>query len=160
VVSKSVVSVAIWQAKKKGNLVMLLNHNGYLNYNLPQNWCAEYVDELLLIYNPDGNGAMTISFFNILDNGKSIDEQISICAKKFIDKNNVKLKGVLIITGSKDTKLVLQGSGTTLENDFIRIWVVANSQKLVFVSYESDKISDEVRFVIKLLAVWNLCKLL
>lgn len=42
---------------------MTLNHNEYLNYTLPNNWCAEEDIDNLLLYNPSGNGAITTSFF-------------------------------------------------------------------------------------------------
>lgn len=124
---------------------MLLNHNKYLNYQLPTNWCAEYVDELLLLYDPNGFGVMTLSFFNKIESEKSIDEQISICAKKFINKNNITLFKPLIITGSEETKIILQGTGNTLKNDFIKIWVVAKSSKIIFITYESEEKSDELQ---------------
>ena len=45
---------------------MTLNHNEYLNYTLPNNWCAEEDIDNLLLYNPSGNGSITTSFFNVL----------------------------------------------------------------------------------------------
>lgn len=56
----------------------MLNHNEYLNYTLPTNWCAEESMANLLIYNHSGSGAITISFFNTLITKDSLDEQISI----------------------------------------------------------------------------------
>ena len=38
------------------------NHNGYLDYSLPRSWCAEEDTDNLVLYNPGGNGAITISF--------------------------------------------------------------------------------------------------
>ena len=70
---------------------MIRNHNEYLNYMLPNNWCAEEDTDNLLLYNPSGNGAITISFFSVLNTEESLDEQISILAKRFIDKNNIKI---------------------------------------------------------------------
>ena len=55
---------------------MVQNYNEYLNYTLPKNWCAEEEMDNLLLYNPNGNGAITISFFNVLNTEKSLDEQI------------------------------------------------------------------------------------
>ena len=48
---------------------MTLNHNEYLNYTLPNNWCAEEDIDNLLLYNPSGNGAITTSFFIDLIDG-------------------------------------------------------------------------------------------
>ena len=50
---------------------MMLNHNEYLNYTLPNNWCAEEDIDNLLLYNPSGNGAITTSFFNVLKTKES-----------------------------------------------------------------------------------------
>ena len=70
---------------------MTLNHNEYLNYTLPNNWCAKEDIDNLLLYNPSGNGAITTSFFNVLKTKESLDEQMSILAKRFIDQNNINL---------------------------------------------------------------------
>ena len=51
---------------------MMFNHKEYLNYTLPNSWCAEYDTNNLLLYNPNGNGAMTISFFNVLSSKEYI----------------------------------------------------------------------------------------
>ncbi len=65
---------------------MHFSHEGYFTYELPNGWCSEDSGENLLIYDPNGDGAMTISFFSIFDMNKSLDEHISIMAKKFVDK--------------------------------------------------------------------------
>lgn len=43
---------------------MIHNHNRYLNYMLPDSWCAEEDADNLLLYDPNGDGAMTISLHN------------------------------------------------------------------------------------------------
>ena len=63
----------------------MCNYNGYLNYSLPKKWCAEEDIDNLLLYNPKGNGAITISFFSILDTEEPLNMQISVMAKRFID---------------------------------------------------------------------------
>lgn len=65
---------------------MLLNHNGYLYYELPDYWCSEENADNLLLYNPDGEGAITLSFFNVLDTSSSLDGQVVTLSKRFIDK--------------------------------------------------------------------------
>ena len=90
---------------------MMLNHNEYLNYTLPNNWCAEEDIDNLLLYNPSGNGAITTSFFNVLKTKESLDEQISILAKRFIDQNNINLHSSLILF-NRDGKTILYGTGT------------------------------------------------
>ena len=122
----------------------MLNHNEYLNYDLPNNWCAEENANDLTIYNPKGNGAITISFFNVLNIEKSLDEQISILAKSFINQNNIKLHSPLIIF-NRDTKTIMNGTGTTLDGWFIKLWIVAKHPKIVFATYQSEKKNTEVK---------------
>lgn len=122
----------------------MLNHNQYLNYALPNNWCAEEDMENLFLYNPDGNGAMTISFFNVLNTEESLDEQISILAKRFIDKNNINLHAPLILF-NREGKAILYGTGATCDSWFVKIWVVAKYPKIVFATYQSECKNSEVQ---------------
>lgn len=123
---------------------MMRNHNGYLNYVLPNNWCAEEDVDNLLPYNPRGNGAITISFGGVLSTKESLDEQISIMAKRFIDKNDINLHSSLVLF-NKDGKTILYGTGTTSDGWFIKLWVVAKPPKIVFATYQSERKSTEVK---------------
>lgn len=123
---------------------MMLEHNEYFNYILPNNWCAEEDMDTLLLYNPNGSGAITISFFNVFDTMYTLDEQISILAKRFIDQNNINLHSPLILF-NKDCKTILGGTGTTLDGWFIKLWVVAKHPKIVFATYQSERKSVEVK---------------
>ena len=123
---------------------MMRNHNGYLNYMLPTNWCAEEDMDNLLLYNPSGNGAITISFFNVLNTEESLDEQISILAKRFIDKNTISLHSPLVLF-NKGGKTILYGTGITSDGWFIKLWVIARHHKIVFATYQSERKSAEVK---------------
>ena len=123
---------------------MTLNHNEYLNYTLPNNWCAEEDIDNLLLYTPSGNGAITTSFFNVLKTKESLDEQMRILAKRFIDQNNINLHSPLILF-NRDGKAILYGTGTTSDGWFIKLWVVAKYPKIVFATYQSERKSAEVK---------------
>ena len=123
---------------------MIFNHNEYLNYTLPNNWCAEEDMDNLILYNPIGNGAITTSFFNILNTKESLDEQISILAKRFIDQNDINLHSPLILF-NREGKTILHGTGTTSDGWFIKLWLVAKYPKIVFATYQSEQKSNEVR---------------
>lgn len=123
---------------------MKFNHNGYLNYELPDNWCDEEDNDNLLMYNPDGDGAITLSFLNVLNGEKSLAEHISIIAKKFIDQNNINLHSPLILF-NRDGKTILWGTGTTSDNWFIKLWIVAKYPKIVLATYLSEQKNDEVK---------------
>jgi len=122
----------------------MFKYNEYLKYELPDNWCAENDKENLLIYNPNGRGALTVSFFNILDVEETLDEQISILAKKFIDRNKINLHAPLILF-NKEGKTILYGMGTTGDGWFVKIWVVAKKPKIILATYQSERKSREVK---------------
>ena len=86
---------------------MIINYNNYLNCELPDNWCFEEWDEGLNIYNPEGEGALTLSFFNILALERTVTEQISIMAKKFFDQNNIASNGSFVVCPSKENTCFL-----------------------------------------------------
>ena len=123
---------------------MIFIHNEYFKCELPDKWCAEESSDNLLLYHPDGSGAMTLSFLNVLNIGLSLDEQVSILAKRFIDRNDIKLSSSFILL-NKDGKTILHGSGTTLDSWFIKLWIVAKYPKIVFVTYESEKKDKEIK---------------
>lgn len=123
---------------------MKFNYSDFLEYTLPDNWCAEQGIDNLHLYNPDGKGAITLSFFDVLNTEETIDEQISILAKRFIDQNSIYLHLPLILF-NKESKTVLYGSGTTADGWFIKLWVVAKRPKIVFATYQSDKKNTEVK---------------
>ena len=124
---------------------MVYFHEDYFTYELPNGWCSEEDGESLLIYNPSGDGAITISFFSVLDMDKTLDEHISIMAKKFVDKNKISLHGPFILCGSKESKITLYGTGTTFDNWFIKIWVVARYPKIAFATYQSERKTSEAK---------------
>ena len=123
---------------------MIHNHNRYLNYMLPDSWCAEEDADNLLLYDPNGDGAMTISFFSVLNTKETLNEQISILAKNFIDKNNIAMHAPMILF-NKDGNTILHGTGTTPDDWFIKLWVVARTPKIVFATYQSERKSSEVK---------------
>lgn len=123
---------------------MLHNHNGYLNYELPDNWCVEENSDELFMYNPDGNGAMTTTFYNVLNTEDSLVEQISVLAKRFIDRNGINVHSPLVIF-VQDGKTILCGTGITPDNWFVKLWVVAKHPKIVFVTYQSEQKNTEIK---------------
>lgn len=132
----------------------MCNYNGYLNYSLPKKWCAEEDTDNLLLYNPKGNGAITISFFSILDSEEPLNMQISVMAKRFIDDNNISLHSPLVLC-DRDGKTILYGTGTTADGWFIKLWVVAKYPKIVFPHTKANEKVKKLRYVIQSLTVLN-----
>ena len=124
---------------------MIISHRDYLSFELPKDWCADDDGENLLIYSPNGKGAITISFFNILEMKETLDEHISIMAKKFIDQNEIILSDPLILYGTAENKITLYGTGVTSDSWFIKLWIVARYPKVVFATYHCEKKTSEVK---------------
>ena len=122
---------------------MIFRHNVYLDYELPGNWCAEEDGDNLFLYNPDGNGAITISFINVLSSVKSLEEQMSTLAKGFVAQNNISIHGQFICL-CKEHKKILCGTGTSSDGWFIKLWIVAKFPKIVFATYHSEQKNWEV----------------
>ena len=92
---------------------MTFVHDDYLKYEIPSDWCAEENEDTLLIYDPDGEGAIVTSFFSLMDADVLLEERICIMAKEFIDNNLIKLKEPLILMNSSCGKVILRGTGRT-----------------------------------------------
>ena len=123
---------------------MMMNHNEYLNYELPDNWQAEENADNLLLYDPNGEGAITISFYSILDAEQSLVERVSVMAKRMIDQQHIKLNSHLIML-NREGKTILYGEGTTPDHWYIKLWFVAQSRKIVFATYFSERKNFEVK---------------
>jgi len=129
---------------------MNINHSDYLNFEIPSKWVVEEDGDTTSIYDNNGEGSLTMSFYTVMEFQNSLDEHISIMAKKFIDSNKIKLHNPLILDGTKKNKTVLYGTGATSDNWFIKIWIAAKLPKIVFVTYQSEKKTSEVKKVDKI----------
>ena len=132
---------------------MTFVHDDYLKYEIPSDWCAEENEDTLLIYDPDGEGAIVTSFFSLMDADVLLEERICIMAKEFIDNNLIKLKEPLILMNSSCGKVILRGTGRTSDEWFIKIWIIANNissfsfaknPKIVFSTYQAAKKTKEL----------------
>ena len=120
-----------------------LNHNGYLDYEIPLHWVAEEDDDTLAVYDPDGEGAMTASFYNMLAD-RSIDEQITVMAKKFTEQNAITVDKSMFFIHGGEKKTVLCAAGITQDKWFVKLWVAAKKPKIVMITYQSPKKTKEI----------------
>ena len=118
---------------------MNIKHGNYLDYEIPSNWIVEEDNDTTSVYDNNGDGSLTMSFFTVMGLQNTLDEHISIMAKKFIDNNQIILHNPLILDGTKKGKTLLYGTGTTSDNWFIKIWIAAKLPKVVFATYQSEK---------------------
>lgn len=120
-------------------------YNDYLQYELPSNWCTEEDGEQLFIYHPNGSGAIVASFYYLEDSKKMLEENISVMAKKFVDQNKISLFNPFILYTSKDDQSIIYGSGTTEDNWFVKLWIIAKYPRVMVATYNSEKETDELK---------------
>lgn len=130
---------------------MKVKHKDYLIYEIPNNWTIDEDNEYTTIYNDNGNGALVLSFYTIMEIQNNLDEHISIMAKKFIKNNLIKLNTPLILDGTNEGKKILYGTGETLDNDFFKIWLIAKYPKVIIATYNSKKKTQELKCIDKII---------
>ena len=130
---------------------MKFKHRNYFNYEVPIGWSVDENDDSTSVYNTEGEGALTMSFYTFMEIQETLDEHISIMAKKFIVNNQIKLNASFILDGTRKDKKVLYGTGITTDNWFIKIWVIAKYPKVILATYQSEKKTLEIKKVDKLI---------
>ena len=125
--------------------------NEYFTYEMPEGWITEEGDGCFSLYNPSGKGALTLSYYYFTEDFTSdlnsigaLDSQISVMAKQFSENNEIVMDNPFIIY-SKDDKRIIYGTGKTLDNWFIKIWIVADYTQMILASYESKKNNKETK---------------
>lgn len=94
---------------------MLIQHDHYLTYEIPENWTVEESCDSTIIYDKGGEGAF------IFDN-------------------------------TQKDKTVLYGSGNTVDHWFIKLWLIAKEQKIIFATYQSETQTAELECIEKIVS--------
>ena len=131
---------------------MKIKHKNYLIYEIPNDWIIEEDNDCTTIYNNNGNGALILSFYTILELQNSLDEHISIMAMKFIEKNEIKMGTPLILEGNSKDKKILHGTGKFSDGDFFKIWIIAKYPKVIVATYNSKKKTTEIKDIDKIIS--------
>ena len=126
---------------------MLIRHKDYLTFEMPNTWVIEEGNEATSIYDNNGEGALTLSFYTIMELQNTIEEHVTIMAKDFFNQNNIKLHHSFILDCTKKDKVVICGIGNTQDDWFIKIWVLGKYPRVVLATYESEKKTSEVKKV-------------
>lgn len=121
-----------------------MNYGNFLSFNLPEGWCAESNLNNLYLYHPNGTGALTISHIDLTNTDNCLDEQMSILAKRFVDRNKITLHAPLIFI-KKAEKALLYGTGSTSDGWFVKLWLIAKQPKIVLATYQSNKKNKEIK---------------
>ena len=123
---------------------MTYAHSDYLKYTIPDGWIAEEEDDILTIYSPDGEGAMTLSFYSLVDYSQDVVNHISTMASRFVEQNDIVLNGAMRVHVSKENKAVLHGEGKTSDGWYTKLWILAQKPKIILATYDVQEKNDEI----------------
>ena len=131
---------------------MLIQHDHYLTYEIPENWTVEESCDSTIIYDKGGDGALILSFYTISDMRKTLEEHLCFMVKRFVDENNILLHKAFIFDNTQKDKTVLYGSGNTVDHWFIKLWLIAKEQKIIFATYQSETQTAELECIEKIVS--------
>ncbi len=131
---------------------MKIKHKDYLTYEIPQKWTFEEEDDITIIYNDNGNGALILSFYSNMEAKDNIDEQISIMAKKFVESNKIKIDKPFILEENQKDKKILYGTGKLPDGYFFKMWIIAKYPKIIIATYNSEKETEEIKDIDKIIS--------
>ena len=115
-----------------------------LKYNLPEQWVAEENGDNLFIYNPDGEGAITISAYNMINMNAPQIETVLNLFQDFVAKNGISLDTPTAISYYVDSKLITTGIGRSCDQWFIKIWCICQYYKILLATYLAEKATEEI----------------
>ena len=130
---------------------MKIKHKDYLIYEIPNNWEIEETEKTTSIFKNNGDGALTLSFYTIMEIENTLEEHIRIMAKDFIDRNKIKLDNSLILYGTKKDKMIIYGTGKTKDAWFIKLWIISKYPKIILASYNSENKTSELNQIDKII---------
>lgn len=116
-------------------------HEDYLTYKVPCDWIIDDTNEngAIVIYNENGEGALTISFYTIIEDYSSPIQFIQEKLSRFAKNNNIILEPIQRVHMHKDGKYSAWGDGTDDENWHVRAWVVLKEHRFLVATYYYQK---------------------
>ena len=121
-----------------------------LTFEVPDDWVVEDEDGIRSIFNEDGEGAITMSFYRIVKLEATIEKQIKDMALKYIHDANIKVEKEPEIVISNIEKSVICTMGKALDGWFVKLWVVASFPTIIVITYWSEEKTKELDIVDKI----------
>ena len=122
---------------------MLIKHKGFIEYELPDGWESEIDGENLIIYDPDGEGAMVMSFYRAADK-MPIENRIYKMAEHFVEHSHIKLLSEFSESNDGHKKFSVCCEGIDDNNWYTKLWIIAKYPRIVVASYNNKGKSNEV----------------
>lgn len=121
-----------------------------ISVDVPYQWQWDENGDSVSIYNNNGQGAITMSFYKILERNNSIIEYISEKAVSFINQNGMKLDNPFIIDAVNEEKILLSGIGVSNNNWIIKLYILTNKSEFILITYHTKNKSKEIKIVDKI----------
>jgi hypothetical protein len=129
---------------------MKVKHGDYLSFDIPPKWVVDENDDSTSVYSSQGEGAITLSYYSVVSLQSSLEEHISIMAKKFIENNGITINRSFVLDTTQKDKIVLHGNGTTSDNSFISLWIVTKLPRIVLATYLYQTKTTEIKIAEKI----------
>ncbi len=121
-----------------------MNFKNWFTYKLPRKWRVQQEEDNLLMFNPNGEGALVLSFFKVTVPLECLQQKMEDMAERFIDQNNIKSETLPEFFDFGE-KRVLCRSGEEPDGYFVKIWIVSNGLKAIVATYHSEEENAEVK---------------
>jgi len=126
------------------NKEQIIIFENWFTIALPETWDYTTEDDLITIcksYN--GNGVIQISCFYRTDRNESLQDTAEFHLNRFINQFNVVIEDNSYEIIEVPGYTIANASGIC-EDDFIKVWVIVNEEKMLLVTYISSKKTKEL----------------
>lgn len=122
---------------------MLIRHKGFVEYELPDGWESEVNGENVIIYDPDGEGSMVMSFYRSTGD-MPIEKRIYKMAQSFVEQ--IMIKQLSDFSESNDNRRVFRVccEGIDANNWYIKLYIIAKSPRIVVATYNNKIKNHEI----------------
>lgn len=126
------------------NKELIITFENWFTLALPETWEYQTEDDLITICKShNGNGVIQISGFYRTDRKEPLQDTAEYHLNHFINQFNVKIEDYSYKIMDLPRYTIANASGIC-EDDFIKIWVFVNEEKMLLVTYISPKKTKEL----------------
>lgn len=122
-----------------------IKHSDYLTYSIPESWIHDNNDEdgIVTIYDEDGLGALTMSFYTVMYDPGSLISFVGRIERDTATQSNIELSSTGMIFLSKDGKHTSAIDGMLSDGTMVKLWVIAKERRFIVATYIYEKKTKE-----------------
>lgn len=123
--------------------------------NIPNNWFTEQNSETISIFDPNGKGAVTLSFTTANNDFEFSAEYMRKNFDENIARGKIKLEKSVEVDMKNPQRVILTGMGKNEDNWLIKFYLLSNSKTMVLVTYYTLEKTKEIKIVDKMIDTIN-----